>query len=84
MNTDASPEVCIQTAQLIAQIMHNKQTMIWQTRLETREVALDAARRLVRDPRTPAELHDAAFAILRNWGSFVDAPLWQQAGVTPR
>lgn len=74
MSKDVDAEVRTQAALLITKIMRNKQTNIWQVRLETREAALAAARRLVRDPKTSPALHDAASAILKNWGSFVDAP----------
>ena len=79
METDSSPECRILAAQIIKKVVANKMTSVWWYRLESRDAALEAARRLVSDQQTSPPLRDAAKQILQAWGSFVDRPLLEHA-----
>jgi hypothetical protein len=73
LREDDDLETRVQAAHAIANILANKLSMIWSVRLETRDAALELARQLLRDTQTPSPLHDAAFGILKAWGSWMDA-----------
>jgi HEAT repeat protein len=60
---------------IIAQIVGDKQWTDWWVRLETRDAALEVARKLIRDEAAPLQVRQAAFDILLAWDSPEDRPL---------
>lgn len=72
---DPHAEVRILAGEVIKTAVGNKGTSIWQNRLETREMALDASRRLARDSRTPIEVRKKAAEVLMAWDYFTDRPV---------
>jgi hypothetical protein len=80
---DTDTCVRLSAAKVINQAVGCKETHIWWYRLKTRDLALDAARRLAQDEKTPLEVRYAAAEILMAWGSFVDQPLLRKLATDP-
>jgi len=83
MEHDTDTPVRLSAAKIIKQAVRCKETHIWWYRLETRDLALDAARRFAQDEKTPLEVRYAAAEILMAWGSFVDQPLLRKLATDP-
>jgi HEAT repeat protein len=72
---DPDGEARVMAGEIINTLVEDKASYDWWVRLETREAALEVARRLLREGKAPLELRRVAFDILRAWDSFVDRPL---------
>jgi hypothetical protein len=83
MRDDTDTATRVLAAQIIQAIVRNKGSMMWWTRLETRDAALDAARTLAQDPATPADLCRAAAEIVVAWGVWTDYPLLERLSADP-
>jgi HEAT repeat protein len=72
---DADVRARVLAGNIIAQIVGDKQWTDWSVRLETRDAALEVARKLIRDETAPLQVRQAAFDILLAWDSPEDRPL---------
>lgn len=70
-------------ARIIRAVVDDKSTSIWWTRLETRELALTAARALAQSPAQPKDLRHACADILLAWDSPFDRELFFELAKSP-
>ncbi len=75
LEKDADTSCRVLAGQIIKKVVADKSSMLWWSRLESRDAALDAARRLARDEKAASQVREVAMEILRAWGSSVDKPL---------
>ena len=80
MEADQNTAVRVAAAEAAKTAVADKTTWIWWIRVESRELGLEAARRIAADAKAAPELRRAAMGILRSWGSWVDRPLLQRFG----
>lgn len=83
MEKDSHVEARVLAAHIIKAVVGYKSTTVSWLWLETRNVALDAARALAQNDKTPPEVRHAAAEILIAWDWFVDHELLRELATDP-